>query len=109
MCEDVADFFFEGEDVPFTAEDPLANCSSREEFQDTVRFMGNVDRHNPLLFADRFPSMPGVTFDPVHGFVDVKGWLKDNCPQILVHVPKLFQISRLVCIVWLNVCELQAM
>jgi hypothetical protein len=58
--EDVALFFFDGETVPFTHEDPLANCTSREEFQDTVRLMGALSREDPLLFSERFAPLPGV-------------------------------------------------
>jgi hypothetical protein len=58
--DDVALFFFNGETIPFTHEDPLANCSSREEFHDTVRMMGALSRDNPLLFNERFAPLPGA-------------------------------------------------
>jgi glutamate mutase epsilon subunit len=58
--EDVTLFFFEGETIPFTHEGPLANCSSREEFQDTVRLMGALSRDDPLLFRERFAPLPGL-------------------------------------------------
>jgi hypothetical protein len=62
--EDVTLFFFEGETIPFTHEDPLANCSSREEFQDTIRLMGALSRDDPLLFRERFAPLPGLHLPP---------------------------------------------
>jgi hypothetical protein len=44
--EDVTFFSFKGKTIPFTHEDPLANCSSREEFQDTVMLMGALSRED---------------------------------------------------------------
>jgi hypothetical protein len=58
--DDVALFFFNGETMPFTHEDPLANCSSREEFHDVIRMMGALSREDPLLFNERFAPLPGV-------------------------------------------------
>jgi hypothetical protein len=62
--EDVTILFFDGETIPYTHEDPLANCSSREEFQDTVRLMGALCREDPLLFSERFAPLPGLLLAP---------------------------------------------
>jgi hypothetical protein len=51
---DIAIFFFDGENIPYTEEDPLANCSSREDFQNVVRLMGVLGRDDFLLFTERF-------------------------------------------------------
>jgi hypothetical protein len=58
--EDNPLLLFEGETIPFKHEDPLANFSSREEFQDTVRLMGGLSREDPLLFSERFAPLPGL-------------------------------------------------
>jgi hypothetical protein len=58
--EDVTLFSFKGKTIPFTHEDSLANCRSREEFQDTVRLMGALSREDPLLFSERFAPLPGL-------------------------------------------------
>jgi hypothetical protein len=60
---DVAQFFLNGETMPFTHEHPLANCSSREEDPGTIRLMGALSRKDPVVF--RSPSLhraplPGV-------------------------------------------------
>jgi hypothetical protein len=62
--EDVMIFFFDGETIPYTHEDPLANCSSREDFQDTVRVMGALSREDPVLFSERFAPLPGLLLAP---------------------------------------------
>jgi hypothetical protein len=63
--EDVSLFFFDGETIPFTFEDPLANCSSREEFQNNVRLMGAMTREDPLLFKERFAPLPRLPLVPL--------------------------------------------
>jgi hypothetical protein len=50
---DMALFFLNGETMPFTHEDPLANCSSREEHPGTIGLMGALSREDPLLFSER--------------------------------------------------------
>jgi hypothetical protein len=75
---DIAIFFFDGENIPYTEEDPLANCSSREDFQNVVRLMGVLGRDDFLLFTERFVPLPGVSPIPKYSLFNSDAFIIDD-------------------------------
>lgn len=60
MLEHVIALFSGSMHCPYSEDDPLAHCYSREEFRATLGHNGLVELSSPYMLHDRFPLLPGA-------------------------------------------------